>query len=275
MTPYPVPLADLFRRRPMTRVRLDAEGVPVYRYGGPCDANAALGDRRNPVIIGWWALAALERGDREAFLRLARWMLDHLAARPGGSAAWECDFPYAMGPARAVPPFTGGQALGVGMSVLARAGFAQQALRALPLFRTPARAGGVRYEDAHGVFYGLEGDLLPVAVFDGIAFACLGLRDLHEATGSPEAAEALRAGVAGLRARFPGWDCHGGWSRMWIGGPPCSAFYHLLNVRTARALGLTEAADRWERALRSPGVRARAWAAGKVFFLNGLKGAGA
>jgi hypothetical protein len=109
-------------------------------------------------------------------------------------------------------------------------------------------------------------------VLNGWIFALWGLYDVAAASGERDGAEAREAFAVGARclaARLPLYETGRGWSRYDLYPHPltnvASPFYHRLHVEQLRALHELEPrreyldhAERWERALESPIVRASA-----------------
>lgn len=237
-----------------------------FRRGIPQGFYRPTGWRTNPAFVGWWALARLNQAlvgaaDDPAwddFWTQIAWLRSNAHRTPEGGAVWTYDFPWREGRALLRPPWVSALAQGLAMSALMRAWTLDRnpadrdlAQRAAVAFALPPERSGVRVEDGADVFYEEYPAPPYPRIFDGFAFAVLGLHDVAR-HGDDEAAALFRAGLATLARRVDDWDFARCWS--WYGrhGLLSTAQYNSLNACLARVLGaladeprLRAAGQRW------------------------------
>lgn len=160
-------------------------------------------------------------------------------------------------------------AQGLGASLLVRTGLEREADRAAASLLDPSF--GLVFAGEHGpILQEYPAEPRP-HVLNGWMWALYGLYDLASAPArlAPDARTAFDDGVAALVASLPAYETVGCWSTYDRYPHPianvASAFYHRLHVNMLRALSrlapheeLDATADRWERALANPVVRAGA-----------------
>jgi hypothetical protein len=266
---------------------MDLRGV-AGSYGPPHEAQAwfdLLSARRQhvlPVTLLQLGIGAWQRGidvddpDRGGWEALARCVADWAAIDMDGHGRFAHlqPMPHTY---RIDPPWHSAMAQGLGVSLLARCGDGEDAVRAARSLLEPE--------------YGLVSDTPdgPVLeeypaqprphVLNGWMWALLGLYDLANAHDVEDegvraaAASAWEHGVASLVNQLPAYETGRGWSTYDRYPHPianvASPFYHRLHVEMLRAVArvapfddlrreLEATAARWERALANPVTRAGA-----------------
>ena len=264
----------------------DSAGIPLLDYRG------SVGLQHNPIAIAQYGLAhfnryrsSRERGSLQTFLQVADWLTAHLETNREGIRVWRHHFrwPYRRG---LEPPWPSALAQGQALSVLVRAAFetgdrsylacAETALKALVL---PVSEGGLSVREAGGVW--LEEYLVdpPSHILNGAVCAAWGLFDFWLATEDTRARGLFDETVTTMERNLPRYDT-GFWSLYELPGggfPPMAAsfLYHRLHITQLKILfritgrePFLQYAQRWERFLRNPFCRARAWTRKAVFKLS-------
>jgi heparosan-N-sulfate-glucuronate 5-epimerase len=253
-------------------------------HGSPADAVAAFrsmtAERRlvHPISVaqlglGGWQLAAADARWLELVTATVDWILGESDAE--GRIAFEFAYPHTFD---LPPPWYSAMAQGEAASLLVRAAVA---LERPELTAAAERTASSLLDGSSPVIAVTpEGVVLqeyptdpPSHVLNGWIFALWGLYDVALAGGAASAAAraGFADGVTTLIARLPlyeaGWK--GAWSRYDLFPHRIvhvtSPFYHRLHVEQLRALHqlqgeplLSETADRWERGLDQPLIRAQA-----------------
>jgi hypothetical protein len=168
-------------------------------------------------------------------------------------------------------PWYSAMAQGLGASLLARAGQAEDSARAARSL-LDHQFGLVTDTPDGPILEEYPAEPRP-HVLNGWMWALLGLYDLSVASDHPDADDAWRAGVASLVAQLPEYETGRGWSTYdrypHSIANVASPFYHRLHVTMLRAVAriapypeqareLEAVADRWERALARPLTRGAA-----------------
>ena len=239
------------------KLRFDSNGIPfaVYRTG------AAY----NPVTVGIFGLLAYNRyyeghrsADRDTFLLMARWLVDHQDANSG---CWFYDVEYSNSDLNETIPrhWVSAMAQGLGISLLTRAHnvtqdsrFLQVAERALLPFHKSVEQGGVTrpFRLAQSIngsgepvyFEEYPSRQAPSYVLNGFMFALLGLYDLSQMPNA-DAARLLERGIATLHAALPFYDLGDGtaYDLNHLTRAPHeinrSESYHLVHITLLNALG--------------------------------------
>lgn len=240
----------------------DDKGVPLTDYG------PVAGLQVYPINVAQFGLAHFElwrRGGRSGHLSIATsigdWLIRSMARVGGQPGFWLADFDWLDNRA----PWPSAMAQGQGISLLVRLSrahrqhdYAAAAEVALAAMRRPVAEGGVATRLASGAAFFQEATNRgnPDYILNGHLFSIWGLHDLAR-IGVPDAASALREGLAGLNLLLDLFDT-GYWSRYDLrsGRLPnlASAFYHELHVRQLTISGylfeaprLRDMADRWDR----------------------------
>jgi hypothetical protein len=238
----------------------------------------ANGPAYNPPTVAQIGLLAYNRWksnheakDRETFLRMARWLIDHQDAASGG---WYCDFeyPYASLNEKLQKHWLSAMSQGQGASLLLRAYHATQdalyeraAVKAIQPFKFEIENGGVTRPfvlpggaQAAGLqFYEEYPTQAPSYVLNGFMFALLGLFDVSQIPNA-DAALLFQRGMQTLDVALPLYDLGYGTSYDLVhlvrpSAPVNHLFaYHLLHIVLLNALGtaghdtkLLSYRDRW------------------------------
>lgn len=264
---------------------MDLRGV-AGSYGPPDEADAwidLLVARREhvlPVSMLQLGLGAWQRGidqddsDRGGWMAIAQRIADWAAVDMDGHGrfAHRQPMPHTY---RIDAPWYSAMAQGLGISLLARAGEADDAARAARSLLD--RTFGLVTDTSDGpILEEYPADPRP-HVLNGWMWALLGLYDLAYCDGLDDddlraaAADSWDSGVSSLVAHLPRYETGRGWSTYDLYPHPianvASPFYHRLHVSMLRAVArvapyvelaheLEDTAGRWERALARPGTRA-------------------
>lgn len=220
------------------------------------------------TALGYWELHLEGRPTRDAFLRLADWLVETAEPGPKG-VIWRTRRPE---PKYGVPtgyPSAMGQ--GEAVSVLLRAHDATSERRYLEVARAAFEPMTVAVEDG-GVSRELDGRLVleeypspePAAILNGWIFALLGVHELVTVTGDEGPRDLFERSYTGLLDLLPRYDV-GWWSLYSLydhGWRDLSKpFYQRLHSVLLDALNLvrpdprlSETARRWEAQLTAPAV---------------------
>jgi hypothetical protein len=184
---------------------------------------------------------AAERSSRAACpRRRLRAILDALVAatsRRGGFRAWEYRFDYGGGRAPWVSGMaqaTAAQALARGAAVLREPSYGAVALDALGAFEAPPPVG-VAVPAEGGTEYVMYSFDPGLRILNGFLQAVVGLHDVAEATGSPQARRLFAAGEGVARRSVAAYDT-GAWTRYSLAGREASLEYHRLVRDFAKGL---------------------------------------
>jgi glycosyltransferase involved in cell wall biosynthesis len=275
---FPVYPIDMEPFLTLAHVTLDAQGIPLNPLHGESRGT------HEPTLIAQYALvrwntylASQHKADRDAFLTLATWLLEHELPGCDNTGYWLvlCARPAYAAPAPSLSALT----QGIVASVLVRAyrllgdqRFLDAARRAVRLMAVDILDGGVTSAvDSDGVFFE-EVAVYPAArILSGHLFALLGLYDYHGLTGDPDAAALIARGLMTLHDVIDGFDA-GFWSRYdQLTGRLATPAYHALHITqlqvVARLSGSTycaEVAARWNNYRERPTHRLRLAMANRV-----------
>ncbi len=263
----------------------DGAGIPLLDYRGK------VGLQHNPIAIAQYGLAHFNRSRQapaslQTFLGTARWLMSHLETNREGVPVWQHHFrwPYRRG---LEPPWPSALAQGQALSVLVRAASetgdrsylacAETALKALTL---PVSEGGLSVRETGGGVWLEEYPVDPPShILNGAVCAAWGLFDFWLATSNPRARRLFDETIETMERALPRYDT-GFWSLYELPGggfPPmvASFLYHRLHIVQLKILfrmtgkkPFLEYAQRWERFLRNPFCRARAWVRKAAFKLS-------
>ncbi|HEY7022789.1 MAG TPA: D-glucuronyl C5-epimerase family protein [Ktedonobacterales bacterium] len=221
---------------------LDSEGIPFNR------ARATYPAVYHPTTISQYALALWNRAlatqssaDDEAFLRQARWLLDHETRLPDGAAGWPLPFPQPgfHAPANWLSALTQGNVL----SVLTRAyrlstdpRYLECARRALQTFEQDILDGGVAAPVGDGVFFE-EVAVYPASrILNGFILALFGLYDYVDLVHDDQITQLINQSIATLHTFIEDFDT-GYWTRYdLLNQRLASIFYQSLHVTLLEAL---------------------------------------
>jgi heparosan-N-sulfate-glucuronate 5-epimerase len=263
----------------------DGEGIPIIPTNIDVEPRQM---RYYPIAIGQYALAifhswlrASREEDRQRFLRLADWFVEHQA--PDGCWYAQNEVPLYRLPA----PWPSAMAQGRVLSVLARAWqctsddkYIDSARRGLAAFSLPIERGGVvGTYDGRTTYEEYPAQPAP-HVLNGMIFALFGLWDFVRAQpDDARAADNFEHGVATMEALLPLYDT-GWWSlydlyHLEVPTPrnPCTAHYHDIHIKQLRVMHAITGrepfgafARRWSAYNDRWGGRFRAYA-GKTAFI--------
>lgn len=225
-------------------MKLDQSGIPRAR-------TRLMGDFYRPSLIAWWGLVNLghylrhhDSASLNRFTTQIDWLEREAVRRPDGATVWPNRFDCLQGNILLVAPWVSAVDQGFIISALVRAYRLSRRPELLALlentgriFELGVREGGVRVPVAHGALYTeLPGGSVP-GIFDGFLTALLGLYDLAQETGDPNAASLFEDGMKGLKLWLPYWNYSDRWS--WYGSRAylCPPSYHNLNRLLLGALG--------------------------------------
>jgi glycosyltransferase involved in cell wall biosynthesis len=249
---------------------LDSEGIPFNK------ARASYPAVHHPTTIAQYALALWNRFlvtnssmDREAFLRQARWLLDHETPLPDGAAGWPLPFPQPgfHAPANWLSALTQGNVI----SVLARAyrltadaAYMECARKAIQIFERDILDGGVASPVGDGVFFE-EVAVYPAArILNGFILALFGLYDYVDLTQDNQIAQLITRSIETLHTFIEDFDT-GYWTLYdLLNQRLASIFYQSLHVTLLEALAqrtgcahCVALAARWNTYLHSDQSRRR------------------
>jgi heparosan-N-sulfate-glucuronate 5-epimerase len=262
----------------------DAEGIPVI------PTYVDVEPRRfhyYPITIGQYALAIFHswlrssrEDDRQRFLRLADWFVEHQAH----DGCWRAQIEMPV--YRLCAPWPSAMAQGRGLSVLTRAWqctsdekYIASARRALAAFSATVPQGGVT-ETYDGRITYEEYPAQPAPhVLNGMIFALFGMWDLVRAQPDDARAAAIfERGAATVEALLPRYDT-GWWSlydlyHLEAGAPrnPCTPHYHDIHIKQLQVMHAITGrrpfdtfAHRWAAYQEGSWGRLRAYAEKAVF----------
>jgi glycosyltransferase involved in cell wall biosynthesis len=249
---------------------LDSVGIPFNR------ARETYPAVYHPTTISQYALALWNRAllsqssaDYEAFLRQARWLLDHTTWLPNGAAGWPLPFPQPgfHAPANWLSALTQGNVI----SVLTRAyrlsadpRYLECARHALQTFEQDILDGGVASPVGDGVFFE-EVAVYPAAhILNGFILALFGLYDYVDLVHDEQITQLINRSIATLHTFIEDFDT-GSWTRYdLLNQRLASIFYQSLHVALLEALSqrtgcahCVALAARWNAYLHSEQSRRR------------------
>jgi glycosyltransferase involved in cell wall biosynthesis len=221
---------------------LDSEGIPFNKARG---AYPAI---HHPTTIAQYALAlwnrALATQDSAgygAFLRQARWLLEHETRLPDGASGWPLTFPQPgfHAPANWLSALTQGNVISVltrAYRLTADAGYLECARRAIQTFERDVLDGGVAAPVGDGVFFE-EVAVYPVArILNGFILALFGLYDYVDVTQDNQIAQLINRSIETLHSFVEDFDT-GYWTRYdLLNRRLASIFYQSLHATLIEAL---------------------------------------
>jgi heparosan-N-sulfate-glucuronate 5-epimerase len=241
-----------------------------------------------PIAIGQYALAIFHswldskrEEDRQRFLRLADWFVEHQAE----DGCWYAEVDMPLYRLRA--PWRSAMAQGRGLSILPRAWqctgearYLESAKRALDAFSLPLTQSGVAGTFDGRVTYEEYPAEPPPHVLNGMIFSLFGLWDMARARPEDGRAAALfERGAATVEALLPRYDT--GWWSLYdlyhfeVPTPRnlCTAHYHDIHIKQLTVMHaitgrepLRAVAERWAAYEEGSLGRLRAYA-GKALFI--------
>jgi glycosyltransferase involved in cell wall biosynthesis len=203
---YPVDMSQFLS---LSQITLDATGIPPY--GNPTGYHPT--NIAQVALINWNRyLGTNDEYHREAFLKLAFWLVEHESNISDDAAGWPISFPHQDVPTRG--PWLSALTQGIAISVLLRAyqlthqaAFFEVACRAVRTFEQDILDGGVSTPIVNeGIFFE-EVAVYPAAhMLVGFVFALLGLYDYLAVTDDTQIRELVHRGHATLHELLDEFD---------------------------------------------------------------------
>lgn len=263
----------------------DDFGIPLLDYHG------RIGKQYNPIAIAQYGLGhynLFRQGQdgrhREAFLRSADWLREHLERNDRGLWVWRHHFDWEYWRTLKAPWYSA-LAQGQGISALIRAhletgdrDYLEATERAFEVFKYEVQEGGVAHRDRDGYLW-LEEYIVdpPSHILNGFIWALWGIYDYLLFTGDCLAEGLFQECLGTLEDRLPWYDA-GFWSLYdlsptWL-KTLASPFYHHLHIAQLEILyrltgreTFLSFSKRWDRYAKSPFRRNLALAYKGVFKL--------
>lgn len=248
----------------------DSQGIPLLDYHG------RIGRQYNPIAIAQYALGhynLFQRGreehHREAFMRSADWLREHLERNDRGLWVWHHHFDWEYWRTLKAPWYSA-LAQGQGISALIRAhletedrSYLTAAEKAFEAFKYGVWEGGVAYRDENGSLW-LEEYIVnpPSHILNGFIWALWGIYDYFLFAGDRSAEGLFLECLDTLEEHLPQYDA-GFWSLYdlsptWL-KTLASPFYHRLHIAQLEILyrltgreTFLSFSKRWDRYAKSP-----------------------
>ncbi len=211
--PYPISMRKFLSRPESSIYKLDKKGVLLYKipYTNRFDYY--------PVDIAQFSLAHYEEYlstkseyNKEFFMKNVKWLYNNLVIE-NRIGVWKHNFELPYGYNFRIP-WVHGMAQSLGMSALLRASFLtgeEIYKNVIPLilksFEKEIEGGGVKFVDNNGnVWFEEYGVIPPTHILNGFMFILIGLWEVDEYLGIPEAEDLLISGLETLKKNLDKYD---------------------------------------------------------------------